>query len=59
MPKAAVLRSFAMNHLVHHRGQLSLPANAERARALDLRTVGRRTDVIRVQPSRHAANGAS
>ena len=24
MPKAAVLRSFVMNHLVHHRGQLSV-----------------------------------
>ena len=24
MPKAAVWRSFVMNHLVHHRGQLSV-----------------------------------
>jgi uncharacterized damage-inducible protein DinB len=24
MPKAAVLRSFVMNHLIHHRGQLSV-----------------------------------
>ncbi len=24
MPKAAVVRSFAMNHIVHHRGQLSV-----------------------------------
>ncbi len=24
MPKAAVLRSFMMNHLIHHRGQLSV-----------------------------------
>jgi uncharacterized damage-inducible protein DinB len=24
MPKAAVLRSFVMNHMVHHRGQLSV-----------------------------------
>ena len=24
MPKAAVLRSFFMNHLIHHRGQLSV-----------------------------------
>jgi len=24
MPKAAVLRNFVMNHLVHHRGQLSV-----------------------------------
>lgn len=24
MPRAAVLRSFVMNHMVHHRGQLSV-----------------------------------
>jgi uncharacterized damage-inducible protein DinB len=24
MPKAAVLRSFVMNHMVHHRGQMSV-----------------------------------
>jgi uncharacterized damage-inducible protein DinB len=24
MPKLAVLRSFVMNHLIHHRGQLSV-----------------------------------
>jgi uncharacterized damage-inducible protein DinB len=24
MPKAVVLRSFVMNHLVHHRGQMSV-----------------------------------
>ncbi len=24
MPKVAVLRSFVMNHLIHHRGQLSV-----------------------------------
>jgi len=24
MPKATVLRSFVMNHMVHHRGQLSV-----------------------------------
>ena len=24
MPKIAVLRSFVMNHLIHHRGQLSV-----------------------------------
>ena len=24
MPKAAVMRSFVMNHVVHHRGQLSV-----------------------------------
>jgi uncharacterized damage-inducible protein DinB len=24
MPKIAVLRSFIMNHLIHHRGQLSV-----------------------------------
>jgi uncharacterized damage-inducible protein DinB len=24
MPRVAVLRSFIMNHLIHHRGQLSV-----------------------------------
>jgi uncharacterized damage-inducible protein DinB len=24
MPKAAVLRSFVMNHIIHHRGQMSV-----------------------------------
>jgi uncharacterized damage-inducible protein DinB len=24
MPRAAVLRSFVLNHLIHHRGQLSV-----------------------------------
>ena len=24
MPRIAVLRSFVMNHLIHHRGQLSV-----------------------------------
>ena len=24
MPRVAVLRSFVMNHLIHHRGQLSV-----------------------------------
>ena len=24
MPKAAVLRGFVMNHLIHHRGQMSV-----------------------------------
>ena len=24
MPKAAVLRTFVMNHLIHHRGQLTI-----------------------------------
>ena len=43
MPRTAVFRSFVFNHLIHHRGQLSVAPAAERhPGAAHLRSVGRR-----------------
>ena len=40
MPKVAVLRSFVMNHLIHHRAQLGvLPATERHTGAVDLRSL--------------------
>ena len=42
MPKAAVLRSFVMNNLIHHRAQLGLYLRLnDSSRSVDLRSVGR------------------
>ena len=44
MPKGALVRSVAFNHLYHHRGQLSVYLrSARRARAVHLRSERRRT----------------
>jgi uncharacterized damage-inducible protein DinB len=39
MPKIAVVRSFVMNHIIHHRGQLGVSAAEQRAGAVDLRAL--------------------
>ena len=42
MPKAMVLRGFVMNHLIHHRGQMSVYLRLQNvASAVDVWSVGR------------------
>ena len=46
MPRAAVLRSFCLNHIIHHRGAAcGLSANEQRGRAVGLRPFCRRKSV--------------